>query len=118
MEITRYETGQRMSQIVVAGGFVFLAGRVAEDTSQDVQGQTQQILDQFEKLLAKAGTDKTRILSASIWMADATYFDAINEVWDGWIPQGHAPARACVESRLARPEFKVEIGMIAATKEA
>jgi len=117
MEITRYETGKRMSQAVVAGGLVFLAGRVAEDTSQDVQGQTQQILDQFERLLVKAGSDKTRILSASIWMADTSFFDAINEVWDAWIPQGHAPARACVESRLARPEFKVEIGMIAATAE-
>lgn len=114
MQITRSVTNQRMSQVVSYGGFVFLAGQVAPDPSQDVKGQTAQILRRIDELLEQAGTDKTKILSANIWLSDAATFNEMNEVWDAWVPEGHAPARACVESALAFPQFTVEIGVIAA----
>jgi enamine deaminase RidA (YjgF/YER057c/UK114 family) len=103
-----------MSQAVVHNGFGFLAGQVADDPSADVKGQTTQILAKIDKLLAQLGADKTRILSASIWLADYSSFAAMNEVWDAWVPEGHAPARACVESKLAFPQYTVEIGVIVA----
>jgi enamine deaminase RidA (YjgF/YER057c/UK114 family) len=114
MQITRLATNQRMSQVVSFGDFVFLAGQVAADPSQDVKGQTAQILKRIDELLAQAGTDKTRILTANIWLADYNTFNDMNEIWDAWVPEGHAPARACVESALAFPQFTVEIGVIAA----
>ena len=103
-----------MSQAVVYGDTVYLAGQVADDPSADVAGQTQQILAKIDSLLAEAGTDKTRILSANIWLADISTFGEMNQVWDAWVPQGHAPARATVESKLAAPQYRVEIGVIAA----
>jgi len=114
MQIKRYDTGKRMSQAVIYGGFAFLAGQVADDTSQDVKGQTAQILAKIDALLAKLGSDKTRILSASIWLASYTAYNDVNEVWDDWVPEGQAPARACVEAKLAFPQYTVEIGVIAA----
>jgi enamine deaminase RidA (YjgF/YER057c/UK114 family) len=114
MQIKRYDSGQRMSQAVVYGGFVFLAGQVADDTGQDVKGQAAQILAKIDRLLEKAGSDKTKVLSASIWLASHASYNDVNEVWDAWVPAGHAPARACVESKLAFPQYTVEIGVIAA----
>jgi enamine deaminase RidA (YjgF/YER057c/UK114 family) len=114
MQIRRYESGKRMSQAVVHNGFAFLAGQVAGDPSQDVKGQTTQILAKIDKLLEQVGSDKTKILSASIWLADHKTFNDMNEVWDAWVPEGEAPARACVESKLAFPQYTVEIGVIAA----
>lgn len=114
MQIQRFECGKRMSQSVVYNGFAFLAGQVADDTSADVKGQTTQILAKLDKLLAQAGSDKTRVLTASIWLADYTSFGEMNEIWDAWAPEGQAPARACVESKLAFPQYTVEIGVIAA----
>ncbi len=114
MEIKRFQTGPRMSQAVACNGFVFLAGQVADDTKADVAGQTRQILAKIDRLLADAGSDKTRILSATIWLADAATFNEMNAVWDPWVPAGHTPARACVESKLAFPQYTVEIGVIAA----
>jgi enamine deaminase RidA (YjgF/YER057c/UK114 family) len=114
MQIQRYDGNKRMSQAVVYGGFAFLAGQVADDTSQDVKGQATQILAKIDALLAKIGSDKTRILTASIWLASYSSYDDINEAWDAWVPDGHAPARACVESKLAFPQYTVEIGVIAA----
>ncbi|WP_321782190.1 RidA family protein [Paraburkholderia sp. J94] len=118
MEIKRYETGERMSQMVVAGGFVFIAGQVADDTSLDVAGQTRQILDKLDRLLEIAGGDKRQIVSANIWLADHRSFAEMNSVWDAWVPKGHAPARACVESKLAFEQYTVEIGAIAAIAES
>ncbi|HVL55514.1 MAG TPA: RidA family protein [Burkholderiaceae bacterium] len=115
MNIQRFGTAKRMSQAVVCNGFVFLAGQVADDTSADVAGQTRQILEKIDRLLAQAGSDKTKILSATIWLADAKTFNEMNAVWDPWVPEGHAPARACVESKLAFPQYTVEIGVIAST---
>jgi enamine deaminase RidA (YjgF/YER057c/UK114 family) len=114
MQIKRYDTNKRMSQAVVCNGFAFLAGQVADDTSQDVKGQTAQILAKIDALLVKLGSDKTKILSASIWLANHTSYNDVNEVWDVWVPEGAAPARACVESKLAFPQYTVEIGVIAA----
>lgn len=113
-EIKRYGTGERMSQMVVAGGFAFIAGQVADDTSLDVAGQTQQILDKLDRLLEEAKLDKRHIVSASIWLADHRSFADMNRVWDAWVPKGDAPARACVESKLAFPQYTVEIAAIAA----
>lgn len=107
-DIKRLETGTRMSQAVIANGFVFLAGQVGEPGTS-VTDQTQAILAQIDSLLQQAGTDKTRIVSAQIWMADMADFGEMNAVWDAWVPQGHAPARATGESALATPDYKVEI---------
>lgn len=114
MQIKRMQPGARMSGAVTYNGFVFVSGQVADDTSANVAGQTEQILRKIDKLLAEAGTDKTRILSANIWLAEASTFNEMNSVWDKWVPAGSTPARACVESKLAFPQFTVEIGVIAA----
>lgn len=113
MTIQRIQTNNRMSQAVVANGFIFLAGQVATDTALDVAGQTRQILDKIDALLAEAGSDKTKIVQATIWLADHKTFADMNTVWDAWVPAGHAPARACVESALAFPPYTVEIGVVA-----
>jgi len=103
-----------MSQAVIHGNTVYLAGQVAADPTKDVPDQTRQILGAIDQLLAEAGTDKTRILSATIYLADIGTFPQMNSVWDAWVPHDHAPARATVEAKLATPAFKVEIQVIAA----
>ncbi len=112
-QITRLETGTRMSQAVIHNGIVYLAGQVG-NPGEPVADQTRQVLAQIDRLLAEAGSDKTRILSAQIWMADMADFADMNAVWDAWVPAGHAPARATGESALATPEYKVEIIVVAA----
>ena len=112
--IQRLETGPRMSQAVIHGNTIYLAGQVADDTTQDVTGQTRQILAAIYKLLSDCGTDKARILSATIYLADIATFSQMNAAWDAWVPAGHAPARATVEAKLAAPKYKVEIQVIAA----
>lgn len=104
-----------MSQAVVYNGIVWLAGQVASDTNDtSVAGQTQQALAEIDRLLAQTGTNKTNLLSASIWLADIDTFDEMNAVWDAWIAPGATPARATVEARLAGPEYLVEIAVVAA----
>lgn len=112
-DIKRLQTGPRMSQAVIANGFVFLAGQVGEPGAS-VTEQTKAILSQIDALLAEAGADKTRIVSAQIWMADMADFAEMNAVWDAWVPQGHTPARATGEAKLATPDYKVEIIVTAA----
>ncbi len=113
--IKRLQVGDRMSQVVIHDGTVYLAGQVAlEKGGAPVAEQTQHILDRIDGLLKEAGTDKTKVLSATIWLSDISTFDEMNKVWDAWVPEGNAPARACVESKLAAPQFTVEIGIIAA----
>lgn len=112
-QITRLETGPRMSQAVIHNGIVYLAGQVG-NPGEPVADQTRQVLAKVDRLLAEAGSDKTRILSAQIWMADMGDFAEMNAVWDAWVPAGHAPARATGESALATPEHKVEIIVVAA----
>ncbi len=113
MTITRFETGARMSGAVVHNGTIYLAGQVGEPGA-DVTTQTKQVLAEIDRLLALAGSDKTRILSAQIWLADMADFQKMNAVWDAWVPQGHTPARATGESKLAGPEYLVEIIITAA----
>ena len=112
--IKRIESGPRMSQAVVHGNTVYLAGQVADDPSADVPGQTRQVLASIDRLLAAAGSDKTRILSATIYLADIGTFAQMNSAWDAWVPLGHTPARATVEAKLAAPQYRVEIQVIAA----
>jgi enamine deaminase RidA (YjgF/YER057c/UK114 family) len=112
-EIRRHHTSARMSQIVEHGELVYLAGQVASDTTTDVAGQTQQILDTIDTLLGEVGLNKTKLLSATIWLANMGDYAAMNEVWDAWVPDGHAPARTCVETRLAAPRYVVEITVVA-----
>lgn len=112
--IERLQAGPRMSQAVVHGETVYLAGQVADEPGGDVVAQTRQVLAAIDRLLAAAGTDKTRILSATIYLADIGTFAQMNSVWDSWVPAGHTPARATVEARLAAPAYKVEIQVIAA----
>jgi enamine deaminase RidA (YjgF/YER057c/UK114 family) len=114
--IQRLHTGPRMSQAVIHGGTVYLAGQVADDASQDVAGQTRQVLASIDRLLDEAGADKTGILSATIYLADIGTFAQMNSAWDAWVPQGHTPARATVEAQLAAPAYKVEIQVIAAQR--
>jgi len=115
MTIERHDVSDRMSQAVVHNGIAYLAGQVAaEKGGASVAEQTQNILDRIDKYLAMAGTDKTRLLTAEIWLSDISTFDEMNAVWDAWLPAGNAPARACVEANLAFPEFTVEIMVTAA----
>ena len=112
MNIQRFDPGARMSQAVVYNGFIFLAGQVGDGGS--VTEQTRDILANVDALLARAGSDKTRLLSATIWLTDMSTFGEMNAVWEAWLPAGQGPARATVESKRAGPEYKVEIGIIAA----
>jgi len=114
MSITRHHTNQRMSQIVIHGDTVYLAGQVAADADADITVQTQQVLQKIDTLLAETGSDKSKILSAQIWIASMGHFAQMNEVWDAWVAEGHAPARACIEARLASPDLLVEVGIVAA----
>jgi enamine deaminase RidA (YjgF/YER057c/UK114 family) len=110
--IVRLETGPRMSQAVLHGNTVYLAGQVAAGAS--VAEQTKAVLAQIDKLLAEAGSDKGRILSATVWLTDMGRFAEMNSIWDTWVVPGNTPARACVEARLAAPQYLVEIAVIAA----
>jgi enamine deaminase RidA (YjgF/YER057c/UK114 family) len=114
MSITRHHGNQRMSQIVIHGDTIYLAGQVAADASADITVQTQQVLQKIDDLLAEAGSDSSKILSAQIWIASMGHFAAMNAVWDAWVADGHAPARACIEARLASPDLLVEVGIVAA----
>jgi len=111
--IQRIETGKRMSQAVVHGGVAYLCGVVAKDWTADVAGQTQQVLDRIDELLAAAGTAKDKLLTANIWLSDMRTFDQMNAVWDAWVAPGQTPVRACVESRMAYADIKVEIQVTA-----
>ncbi|CCD89543.1 conserved hypothetical protein [Bradyrhizobium sp. ORS 285] len=115
MSIQRFEVGPRMSQVVVHGNTVYLAGVVAQKTAgESVTKQTEEILAIIDGHLAKAGTDKTKLLSATIYLTDIKTFGEMNAVWDGWVSAGNTPARATVEAGLAAPQYTVEIMVIAA----
>ena len=115
MDITRIGTGPRMSEAVCYNGVVWVAGQVGTPGAA-VADQTRQCLAEVDRILAAAGTDKTRILSAQIWLADIGTFAEMNAVWDAWVPQGHTPARATGEAKLAAPAYKVEIIVTAALR--
>lgn len=113
--VERLEVGPRMSQVVIHGNTVYLAGQVALGApGKSVTEQTRDILGRTDALLAKAGSDKSKAISAIIWLADIGTFAEMNAVWDAWVVPGSTPARACVESKLAAPDFTVEIQIVAA----
>ncbi len=115
MTIKRLDTGPRMSQAVIHGDTVYLAGQVALDApGTPVGDQTKNILERIDALLARAGTGKSRLLTATIWITDMATFNEMNAVWDAWVAPGDTPCRACVESTLASPDFTVEIMVTAA----
>jgi enamine deaminase RidA (YjgF/YER057c/UK114 family) len=114
-DLTRIDPGPRMSDAIIHEGRVFLAGKVADRSrGRSVREQTAEVLEQIDATLKKAGTDKTRVLTANIWLSDISTFGEMNAVWDAWVVPGRTPARATVEARLAAPEYKVEIMVTAA----
>ena len=113
MPINRYEPSKLYSKVVEANGLVFTAGIVAEDMKADVKGQTQQILAEIDRLLGLGGTDKSRIVSATIWVPDIRLREPMNEAWMAWTGGRDLPTRACVEAKLADPRMLVEIAVIA-----
>jgi enamine deaminase RidA (YjgF/YER057c/UK114 family) len=112
--INRIDPGPRMSEASVHGNRIYCSGMIPEDTSQDVAGQVKQALGEIDALLAKGGSDKTKILTATIWLADIADFAAMNAVWDAWVVPGQTPARATVQARLNDPKMKIEIMVVAA----
>lgn len=115
-EVERVNVEKRLSDMAIFNGVAYLAGQVPDDASLDIQGQTAQVLDTIDQLLATAGTDKSRILMAQIFLANMKEFDGMNKAWDAWVAPGNAPPRATVEARLANPDLKVEIIVTAALR--
>ncbi|SAL54444.1 endoribonuclease L-PSP [Caballeronia udeis] len=116
-EIQRLETSSRMSQVVIANGSVHLAGQVPDIADASITEQTINILNRIDTLLATASVDKTRLVSANIWLTDPKHFAEFNAVWDAWISDGHAPTRACVQSLLMKPGCDVEIAVTALARD-
>jgi enamine deaminase RidA (YjgF/YER057c/UK114 family) len=114
MNIIRHEPGPILSSAVEYGNLVFVAGTVANDTSLDAEGQTRDVLAQIDALLAKAGTSKSRILMANIYVTDIRNREAVNKAWGPWVDAANTPARATIEAKLADPAMLVEISCIAA----
>lgn len=115
MTIERMHAGSRMSQVVKNQGLVYLSGQVAKNApGESVEAQTRDVLAAIDGLLKEAGSSKSKLISATIWLADIGTFDEMNAVWDNWIDAANPPARACVEARLAAPAFTVEIQVTAA----
>lgn len=112
--IQRFDVGARMSEMSVYNGIAHLAGQVADDANADISGQTKQVLASIDALLERAGSNKTKILMAQIFLADVADFAAMNAVWDAWVAPGHTPPRATVQASMARPEWRVEIVVTAA----
>jgi len=118
MGVTYHDSNARMSQIAIHNGSVYLAGQVPTDASADMRGQTEQVLARIDQLLAQAGTSKENLISAQIWVTSMDEFAEMNAAWDAWIVPGRPPVRAAVEAKLAKPEWKVEIMVVAALPEA
>jgi enamine deaminase RidA (YjgF/YER057c/UK114 family) len=114
MKIQRFNVGKRLSEAVVHGNTVYLAGEVPDDATKDITGQTQEVLAKIDKLLKQAGSDKSKLLSAQIFLPDMKDFAGMNAAWEKWIVPGETPARATIEAKLANPAYKVEIMCIAA----
>lgn len=117
MTITRQETKTRMSRIVKHNGVIYLCGQVCKDASKGIEEQTSSMLEKVDELLEQAGSDKEHLLSATIYLKEMIDFSKMNAVWDNWVPEGFAPARACVEASMARDVLLVEISVIAAEKQ-
>ena len=113
-EIQRFHVGARMSEMAIHNGTIYLAGQVTSDNSLDITGQTSDVLSQIDRLLAEAGSDKSRILMCQIYLSDLSNFAAMNKVWDAWVIGGNTPPRATVQAALAKPEWLIEIVVTAA----
>lgn len=113
MTIQRFHVDPRLSEMAIYNNTIYLAGQVAGDPGQNITSQTTQVLAAIDKLLAEAGSDKGKILSATIYVADMADFAAMNSVWDAWVEQGNTPPRATVQASLAKPDYKVEIQIVA-----
>ena len=116
MEIKRIHVGKRLSEIAIHNGTVYLAGQIAEDTSEGIGGQMREVLAHVDRLLGEAGSDKSCILMCQIFISDMANFGGMNEVWDEWVAQGHTPPRATVEAKLANPACLVEVCVTAALR--
>jgi enamine deaminase RidA (YjgF/YER057c/UK114 family) len=114
MMVQRFDVGTRLSEMAVHNGVCYLAGQVAADGSQDISGQMRQVLASIDALLARAGTDKSKLLMVQIFIKDLADFPALNAVWEAWLPTGNAPPRATVQANLAKPEWRVELVVTAA----
>ena len=114
MMVQRFDVGTRLSEMAVHNGTCYLAGQVAADGKQDISGQTRQVLAAIDALLARAGSDKSKILMCQIFITNLADFAAMNAVWEAWLPAGEAPPRATVQAQLAKPEWKVEMVVTAA----
>ena len=112
--LRRFHVGDRLSEMTIFNNTVYLAGQVAADATQDIRGQTAQVLAAIDKLLSEAGTDKAHILICQIFIKDLADFPAMNDVWEDWLPPGDAPPRATVQANLAKPDWKVEMVVTAA----
>ena len=112
--VRRFHVGDRMSEMAIHNGTVYLAGQVATDATQDIRGQTTQVLAAVDKLLAEAGTERAHIVMCQIYLADMADFAAMNSIWDDWVEPGDAPPRATVQAQLARPQWKIEVVVTAA----
>jgi len=114
MAIQRYHVGKRLADMVTHQGTIYLAGQVADDLAADAETQTRQVLGNIDRLLSEAGSDKTKILSATVYLADMNDYAAMNAAWEAWVPEDNTPARATVQARLAAAGYRVEIQLIAA----
>ncbi|MEJ8851099.1 RidA family protein [Variovorax rhizosphaerae] len=115
-ELQRFHVGLRLSETAVHNGTVYLAGQVPDDTNADMRGQTQQVLGMIDRLLAEAGSDKSRMLMVQIFLPDISDITVMNEVWDAWVAPGHTPPRATVQAKLANPGYKIEVVVTAAQR--
>ncbi len=115
MEIKRAHVGAALSEIAIHNGTIYLAGQIAADTSKNIEWQTREVLGHIDRLLAEAGSDKTRILSCQVYIADVNDFEGMKEVWNEWVPAGHAPPRATVAVSFPNPDRLIEIMVVAAT---
>lgn len=114
MNIKRLHVGKTLSEVAIHNGTIYLAGQIAEDLTQDIAGQTREVLAHIDRLLAEAGSDKSHILMCQIFIADMRDFNGMNAAWNEWVADGNSPPRATVEARLAKPEWLVEMVVTAA----
>ncbi|MFZ6870840.1 RidA family protein [Undibacterium sp. Di27W] len=114
MSIQRFHVGPRLSETAIFNQVVYLAGQIPDDASQDIKGQTAQVLAHIDRLLAEAGSDKSRILSCQIFLSDISLIGSMNQVWDAWVAEGNSPPRATVEAKLANPDWLIEVVVTAA----
>jgi enamine deaminase RidA (YjgF/YER057c/UK114 family) len=112
--VQRFDVGARLSEMAIHNGVVYLAGQIPEDPKLGIEGQTQQVLDAIDKLLARAGTDKSKLLMVQIFLVDLKDFEGMNKVWDAWVAPGHSPPRATVQAHLASPKWRLEVVATAA----